>query len=347
VTDEDFRESLRRLVALDTVSPMSPERLAATGVELARHGCRRIGDELFGYGDPGAPVWLYGHVDTKPVGPARAWSTDPFRLTDRDGYWFGLGVSDSKFQLLNALALADRARHFVLVDTSEESDGSGAAGEYVAAHAPSALVICDGARTDTDVYLGYRGQADGVVELDTGRPVRHPACGDGDVTPLLRRLLAAVEASGLRFALTGLSAPETERSLTVQRARVRFDIRFGPDEEPAVRAFLADWPHTLRQWMWPVCGTEPVELDGLSCGALAPFSNRLGQRDPLPVRRLVVVPGADPDNRNHEPDEFIRPAQVGRHRETLRRVLRALEPSETAGAVGVPARLDRGGDQHA
>jgi len=321
-----FLDALTRLVALDTVSPLDPTRWRACATELARHGCRPVGAGLFGYGQPSAPVWLYGHVDTKPPGVMDEWGSDPFTLTRRAGRWVGLGVSDSKFQLLNALAVANPQRHFVLVDTCEEYDGDGAAAAYLTEHAPDTLVICDGARgAEVDTYAGYQGQADGTIHLATGHPVRHPARPGGDVSGLLGQLLAQGAMSVPRFTLTGLSAPATTRSLALQRASVRFDIRFGPSDEPAVRRFLEGWPHELRQWMYPVAGTQPAAVDGIAFGGLAPFSNRLGRHGPPPVRRVVVVPGADPDNRNHQPDEFIRPGQANRHRNTLQRVVRQLE----------------------
>lgn len=320
----DYLDSLARLVALDTVSPIDDERLERCAAELGRHGCRPVGDRLFAFGDPATPLWLYGHVDTKPIGPPAAWRTEPLTLTKRDGRLYGLGVSDSKFQLLNALSVADPARHFVLVDTSEETDGAPGAAAFIARHLPATLLICDGARGGADLYAGYSGQADGIFHLRTGRATHHPARPGGDAADLLRTLLAAA-AGCPRFTLTGITAPHTDRSLAVQEIDVRFDIRYGPDEESAVEALLGSWPHTLRQSMAPVAGARAVSVPGLVIGALAPFSNRLGQLGPLKVDRLVVVPGADPDNRNHEPNEFIRIDQIEHHQGVLRRVLDALD----------------------
>jgi acetylornithine deacetylase/succinyl-diaminopimelate desuccinylase-like protein len=317
---------LARLVAIDTVSPMSAGQLDACAAELAGYDCHRIGPELFGRGDPAADVWLYGHVDTKPARPREEWRTDPFTLTERDGYWYGLGTSDSKFQLLNALGVAPPDEHFVLVDTSEEHDGSGAAAAFLADHAPRTMVVCDGAvAPGFDVFSGYSGQFDGVVRLDTGREPAHPARGGGDVGATLALFLADARASDLRLTVTGLSAPVTERSLSLQQAEVRIDVRMQPDDLPALRGFLDRWPHSTRQLMYPVVGRAPLRLPGLVCGGVTPTANRLGRADGPPVEHLVVVPGADPDNRNHQPNEFIRPAQIERHRDTLRRVLAALK----------------------
>ncbi|MFF2775533.1 M20/M25/M40 family metallo-hydrolase [Streptomyces sp. NPDC058052] len=317
-----FREDLAALVALDTVSPLDAARLEACGAELARHGCVPVGPGLFGYGDPRSRVWLYSHVDTKPAVPPEEWTADPFTLRVLPDRWVGLGVSDAKFQLLNALAAADPDRHFVLVDTCEEYDGDGDAAAYLAAHRPDTLLICDGAYAGHETYAGHLGQVDGEFLLDTGRQPLHPARRGGDVAGRLAALLTELGESDLACTLTGLSAPRTERSLSLQQVTVRFDLRYGPGDEGRVRELLAGHPHRIRQWMHPVLGTEPAAA---GTGGPASSASRLGVRGPLGVRRILVVPGADPDNRNHQPEEFIRPSQVDRHLRTLRTVLGALD----------------------
>lgn len=47
--------------------------------------------------DPGAapPIALLGHMDVVDADPA-LWETDPFSLTEREGYWYGRGSADNK-----------------------------------------------------------------------------------------------------------------------------------------------------------------------------------------------------------------------------------------------------------
>ncbi|MFI7363281.1 M20/M25/M40 family metallo-hydrolase [Streptomyces sp. NPDC050149] len=322
MSDVRFREDLAALVALDTVSPLDPVRLEACGAELARHGCSPVGPGLFGYGDPRSRIWLYSHVDTKPAVPLPEWTGDPFTLRELPDRWVGLGVSDAKFQLLNALAAADPERHFVLIDTCEEYDGDGDAAAYLSERRPDTLLICDGAYDGHETYAGHLGQVDGEFLLDTGQPPRHPARRGGDVAGQLGALLAELDGVDLACTLTGLSAPSTERSLSLQRATVRFDLRYGSGGEDRVHELLARHPHRIRQWMHPVLGTAAAAT---GTGGPASSASRLGVRGPLGIRRILVVPGADPDNRNHQPDEFIRPSQVDRHARTLRNVLDALD----------------------
>lgn len=53
-------------------------------------------------------VLLSGHSDVVPV-EGQAWTSDPFRLTRRDGKLFGRGTADMKGFIAAALALFDRA----------------------------------------------------------------------------------------------------------------------------------------------------------------------------------------------------------------------------------------------
>ena len=55
---------------------------------------------------PGGVVFVT-HLDTVPAGPLERWSTPPWELTEKDGFFFGLGVADVK---LDALCKAEAAR---------------------------------------------------------------------------------------------------------------------------------------------------------------------------------------------------------------------------------------------
>jgi acetylornithine deacetylase len=85
--------------------------LAARGVEaeliLAEGG--RKANLLALIGPAGRPaIMLSGHTDVVPV-DGQAWSTDPFRMTVRDGKAYGRGAADMKGFLASCLHLADRA----------------------------------------------------------------------------------------------------------------------------------------------------------------------------------------------------------------------------------------------
>jgi acetylornithine deacetylase len=107
---------IERLVAFDTTSHRSNlEAIAFLRETLEGLGavCRLTYDDdsrkanlyaTLGPTDrPG--IMLSGHTDVVPV-DGQSWSTDPFRLTERDGYFFGRGAADMKSFIGLCLGLA-------------------------------------------------------------------------------------------------------------------------------------------------------------------------------------------------------------------------------------------------
>ena len=81
------------------------------------------------------PVLFIGHLDVVEVDP-KAWSSDPFKLVERDGYFYGRGTEDMKGEdavMLTALIRAKREgfvpdRDVVLALTADEEAGGDADG---------------------------------------------------------------------------------------------------------------------------------------------------------------------------------------------------------------------------
>jgi len=137
------------LIAQPSVSSVSPEwdQSNASVIDLLAHWCEDAGFRVEKLSIPGAPgkfnlvasagsgpdgLVLSGHTDTVPYDEHR-WSSDPFRLTERDGRLYGLGTSDMKGFFALALAAArdvdlDRLSHplILLATADEESNMCGA-----------------------------------------------------------------------------------------------------------------------------------------------------------------------------------------------------------------------------
>ena len=112
-----FMHLARKMIAANTVSANGTRGAAElleglwahAGLEVQRQTVDEIhvnvlagpGGEAKG---PGG-VLLVTHLDTVPAGPG--WLTDPWTLTEKDGWLFGLGVADVK---LDALCKAEAAR---------------------------------------------------------------------------------------------------------------------------------------------------------------------------------------------------------------------------------------------
>jgi acetylornithine deacetylase/succinyl-diaminopimelate desuccinylase-like protein len=83
----------------------------------------------------GKPVLYIGHIDVVEV-DKKAWATDPFKLTEKDGYFFGRGVEDMKGEDAVLLTALIRARQegfvpdhdIIMAFTADEEAGGDADG---------------------------------------------------------------------------------------------------------------------------------------------------------------------------------------------------------------------------
>lgn len=109
------RAMIERLVAFDTTSRHSnlalidfvESFLASHGVAATRvYNDDKTKANLFATLGPAAPggIVLSGHTDVVPV-DGQAWSSDPFRVIERDGRLYGRGTADMKSFSAIALAL--------------------------------------------------------------------------------------------------------------------------------------------------------------------------------------------------------------------------------------------------
>ncbi len=88
-------------------------------------------------------ILFYNHYDVQPADPLPEWETPPFQLSERDGHWYGRGVSDDKGQLVSRLAGLHwyKEKHGSLpfgvtfVVEGEEEIGSPNLADYVAGRA--------------------------------------------------------------------------------------------------------------------------------------------------------------------------------------------------------------------
>lgn len=106
------RDILRQLVEIDTTDSKGGTSVAAAAI------AQRLRDAGFAPGDVSvvgpnerkgnlvaryrgrtnskrAPILIIGHLDVVEA-PRADWSTDPFRLVEKDGYYYGRGVQDMK-----------------------------------------------------------------------------------------------------------------------------------------------------------------------------------------------------------------------------------------------------------
>ncbi len=127
---------------------------------------------------------LAGHTDTVPTDPDR-WHSDPWRLTERDGRWYGLGTTDMKGFFAAALEAArglrgERLRRplVLLATADEETTMSGAralaaadlrAGRHAVIGEPTGLRPVHRHKGILMEAIRLRGRAGHASDPDLGR----------------------------------------------------------------------------------------------------------------------------------------------------------------------------------
>ncbi|MBA2322368.1 MAG: acetylornithine deacetylase [Deltaproteobacteria bacterium] len=234
----DVRSDLERLVAFDSVSSRPMADLAAHVAQ----GCEDLGFRTELFPDATHPgkatvvasigpdtgregLLVSGHLDVVPT-EGQPWTSDPFRMVERDGRLYGRGTADMKgfvAATMQALARIDRTalrRALVLVWTHDEEVGCLGSAQVAAELArrrrivPRSCLIGEptGFRVlrmhpgHVGVEIEVRGQAAHSSRPDLGRNAIVAAA----------RVIAAIEELGAQLACEHASdLPELDRPFVV------------------------------------------------------------------------------------------------------------------------------------
>ena len=262
-------ERLEKLVAFDTQNPPGREVEAAHYILtcLEEMGCRAEAIDLSGErtnvvglfeNGPGPTFAFNTHIDVVPAGDG--WTSDPFRLRERDGQLFGRGSCDAKGPLvamLEAMRLLIAQRDnwsgtLLGVFVADEEVGSRGAKSYVKM-APKVDYCLIGEPTSCQTVIAHKGSLRPLVRVH-GKTA-HSGMPDLGVNAILKsaRLLEMIveeheRTSQMEHPLVG------KASLTVTRANgghadnvvpascdFLLDRRIIPGEdEEAVKRSIAD-----------------------------------------------------------------------------------------------------------
>lgn len=146
---DEAKDLLAHLVAIPTVS--AEGKALEEGAEAVAGVLEGLGlraELVRGYGAPVVlaeggegekRLFFYNHYDVQPPDPLELWESDPFRLEERGGAWYGRGIHDDKGEFVArvmALKLFQEAHGFlppvVFVVEGEEEVGSPHLGGLVA-----------------------------------------------------------------------------------------------------------------------------------------------------------------------------------------------------------------------
>jgi acetylornithine deacetylase len=254
--------TLERLVAFDTVSSRSnvelidwvANRLADHGIPaFVQHGDEPGKANLFAtIGPADRPgLMLSGHSDVVPVA-GQDWSTDPFRLTERDGRLYGRGSADMKGFIACCVEMAPRLAAaklavpvHIALSYNEETNMRGM--RRLAAHLaaspvkPAACVI--GEPTLMQVVVANKGAA--IYRAKVRGFSVHSSLRDRGVSAvemaaevvvflngLQRRLDGAERHDGFEFPHSsvhaGMISGGTAHNITAKDCEVLFEVRALP-----------------------------------------------------------------------------------------------------------------------
>jgi acetylornithine deacetylase/succinyl-diaminopimelate desuccinylase-like protein len=144
-SDALARELLKELVEINTTDSVGSVTRAAelAARQLQAHGFQAADMQILGPKErkknlvvrmkgsgQKKPVLVIGHLDVVEA-PREQWSTDPFKLTEKDGYFYGRGTLDMKSGDAVALATLIRLKHegyrpsrdIILALTADEEGG--------------------------------------------------------------------------------------------------------------------------------------------------------------------------------------------------------------------------------
>ncbi|MBA5225717.1 dipeptidase [Streptomyces griseoaurantiacus] len=254
------REELTELVAFRSVAdfeqfPKSESEAAARWISeaLRTEGFQDVAvldtpdgtQSVYGFlpGPEGArTVLLYAHYDVQPPLDEAAWSTPPFRLTERGGRWYGRGAADCKGGVIMHL-LALRALKAnggvpvnvkVIVEGSEEQ-GTGGLERYAEEHpellAADAVVIGDsgnfrvGLPTVTTTLRGMTMLRIGVDTLEGNLHSGQFGGAAPDALAALIRVLDSLRGEDGSTTVDGLDGGATWEGLQYEEAQFRKDAK--------------------------------------------------------------------------------------------------------------------------
>ena len=194
ITLPAFKESFAKLIAAPTVSSIDPrhDQSNLPVVELLANWFADLGFSIetvpvagrtdkvnlvASLGTGGGGLVLSGHTDTVPFTES-AWYQDPFRLTEKDDRYYGLGTSDMKcffsivMQVLQALELKRPKRPIIMLATCDEEctmagaralvDANTGLGRYALIGEPTGLkpvIMHKGVMIETITLKGQAGHA--------------------------------------------------------------------------------------------------------------------------------------------------------------------------------------------
>jgi acetylornithine deacetylase len=233
---------------------------------------------------PGGLV-LAGHTDTVPW-DEQGWRFDPFRLTEHDGRWYGLGATDMKgffpiaIEAARAFADVELQQPLIILATADEESSMDGARQLVEQGLPKARFAVIGEPTDLRPARLHKGMMMESLTL-TGRSGHSsdPALGNS-------ALEAMQEAMGELLALRSeLQMRYRNPAFQVEVPTLNLGCIHGGDNPNRICA-ECELHFDLR----PLPGMDIHDLRAQIAGRLTPLAERRG----INIQLRSLFPGVQP-----------------------------------------------------
>ncbi len=93
--------------SVEAASHLLSQTLTSLGFEVNKYtvnGCPPLIVAVRSVSPDAETVGIYGHYDVQPEDPVDLWQSPPFKLSERNGYFFGRGVADDKGHIVQNIA---------------------------------------------------------------------------------------------------------------------------------------------------------------------------------------------------------------------------------------------------
>jgi len=275
-------------------------------------------------GAPGKPtVFLYAHHDVQPVNFAQDWKSDPWKLTERGGRFYGRGAADDKGAIvvqLGAIGAFLKAQGSLPVNIKmlvegEEEIGSRNLDAFFKEHKSrlqsDVIVVCDTENIDTGVpsiTYSLRGIVSALVEVESADKPVHSGMAGGmlaDAALALNVVLARLYWDNGKLPIPHfydkvrpLSPLErqTVRKLPGDEVKWRRELGVLPGVRFATATGVHPYEQTWRQPAVTVIAQEASSIKGASNQVLPRASAIVSCR---------IVPDQDPDETFEQLKAFL------------------------------------------
>jgi acetylornithine deacetylase/succinyl-diaminopimelate desuccinylase-like protein len=249
-------------------------------------------------------ILCYCHFDVQPPAPLELWESDPFTLVERDGWFYGRGVTDDKGQLYMVLAAARELAaegalpvNVRIAFDGEEEIGGTSIGEWVSRDdgPAEACLILDGGMTERDkpeFTIATRGLIAFEMLVRTGTSDLHSGifgnAGLNAIHALMACLQAILPRNGrlpepLRVGIAEPPAEEVAAWSTLKPgAELLEEAGIAPCDDLAAEEFYR------RTWAEP-----SAEVNGIQGGKMILNTTLVSSARANFTLRLA--PGQDPD----------------------------------------------------